>query len=74
MKYYVSSGNLRVVICNDKINNHLDAAINVLLLYLDEFYYIDKDIVVSEIGFSKHNEDKVFDTASVIRKAGIELE
>lgn len=73
-KWYVSSGNLRVVIARKDIDTPLGAATEACLQSYNAKTKADVDIRVSERGFDKHDDDIIFDTASVLRKAGFTFE
>lgn len=73
-KYYVSTGNLRVVIARDDIDSMLKAAMEACLEKYDSNTIADRDIKVSEVGFGDHESDRVFDTAMILKKAGFLFE
>jgi hypothetical protein len=77
-KYYVVSGEIRVIISAPHINNHEDAACEAMLQYLQEGVSCAPLIIVSERGFDFHShgseEDKVFATNDILIKSGFIFE
>jgi len=66
-KFYVSSGNLKAVLC---ANDPTIAAINALLETNEN---LGRITMVSETGFDSESHDNVyFNTSYLLKKAGIE--
>lgn len=73
-KYYITSGNLEVVIGGNHINTHKEAAIEACLTFFNEGTVADSFVRVSEKGFDKHENDAIFDTERLLLEAGFEFE
>lgn len=69
-KYYVSCGNINVVIGGNHIKKPIDAAVEVMLEFCTVKTKLANDVKVSEIGFSEHVEDKHYDVYKVLKRGG----
>ena len=75
MKFYVQSGQMKVVIAGSHINSSEDAACEALLTYVPKGMVIAPLMIVSERGFdfNAHEtaEDNVFSTRDMLKLAGM---
>ncbi len=77
-KYYVLSGEIKTVVSAPHIENHEQAACEAVLSCMTEGVSAAPLIIVSERGFDLHehgdNEDVVFATQDILKKAGFLFE
>lgn len=69
-KYYVSSGNLKVIISRKDIKTAMQAATEACLSHYNDKTRAEPYIYVSEQGFTQRSTDSMFDTLAVMKKAG----
>lgn len=74
MKYYVSSGNMKVVVSAEHLHSPLDAAREVCLTHYGSDTKAESIIRVNETGFEPKDTDIKFDTEYVLKEAGFTYE
>ena len=70
-KYYVQSGNMRLVISRENIDNACAAMVSEWLTC--DTYKLGEIILISEQGFDVHSEDIIIGTRDLLNGLGIEF-
>lgn len=77
MKFYVKSRDFQVVVSGSHISNALEAGCEAFIMHYKDDITLSPLTIISQRGFDymehKHEEDDIFDTCVILKKAGLLL-